>query len=1091
MNRIAVIIASWSFIACVSTNSKKPIFEDVAASAGVIFRNDLELTEHVNPYTFRNFFNGGGVAVGDINNDGFLDIYLTSNQSGNRLFLNNGNFTFTDVTDQAGVSCAGSWSTGVSFVDINGDGWLDIYVCKSGPPDTPKRFNELFINNKDLTFSEQAAKFGLDVKGLSVQAVFFDFDRDNDLDCYLLTNSFRSVGAYDLIPGLREIPDSEGGGNKFFVNENNFFFDKAAELGIYSSAIGFGLGVTLGDFNSDSWTDIFVSNDFFERDYLYLNQHGRGFVDSLTQYFQSISAGSMGADFADLDNDGSGELFVTEMLPDSLHRKKTKTLFEGWSRYELAVQNGYHHQFSRNVLQKKMGNNFFGEIGRFANVAASEWSWGALIFDMDNDGWKDIFVASGITRDLLDRDYLSFSNDPENVRKLMATEQDAVIQLIERMPTSRFVNYAWHNQKGLSFENKTKDWGFGSPGFSNGSAYGDLDNDGDLDLIVNCINSPARVYKNNIDTATHRSLSFRFISNSKNTLAIGTKVHVFSSGELLVADNFPNRGYQSFSQPSITIGVGSRSQVDSVVIVWPDNTDTTLQQLPTNSSWVILKGKESVPSRTKRNLATNALIRLELRPERLFAHKSNSINDFDREPLLTEMYSNEIPKLILTGDSKPGVYVGGGAGQHGVFISWNGNSFVSKEFNTNWSAVEETRSAMCDVDGDGDRDFIFASGGRLYPSISDLQVDRLFLQTAPGVFRESMQSSLAASGFATSAVIPMDFDRDNDVDLIALERFDPSIYGRGGGLHFFANDGLGNYTDVGDTQTQEVRKVGMVTDAVATDFNNDGWEDLLVVGDWMPITLLVNKNGKFSVTPVPGLAGQKTEGWWHCIHSADLNQDKLPDFVVGNHGLNSFAKPGDRLWVGDFDSNGSFEQIYTTYQGGKHYPVHDRDELTARIPSLKKLALRYKDYAELSIQELFPNLNFERVFFHEVNMLASVMLLSDKNGNYRLEPMPNEAQFSSIYAVTTADLDGDTLLDVIVGGNQYYVKPQYGRQDASPAWWFRGSRDSKSFKLEAGVALGVRGQIRDIAYLAAENGRQFLFFAKYGDDLEIYEIYRQ
>src|SRR6267142_4433751 len=446
--RIRQVLVFVFLLGCSTDRTPKSpvLFTDVTKGSGITFRNELTITEQLNPYTYRNFFNGAGVAIGDINNDGLPDLYFAGNQVGNALYLNMGHLAFKNITETAGVACPGVWSSGVTFVDLNADGFLDIYVCKSGNPDAPHRNNELFINNGDLTFTEKSKAYGLDIVGLSVQAAFFDYDKDGDLDCYLLTNSIRSVGNYDLVKDQREIPDSRGGGNKFFINENGTFRDYSKEAGIYRSTIGFGLGITLGDFNDDSWTDIFISNDFFERDYLYINNRRGSFTESLTDYFQSISMGSMGADYADLDNDGSPELFVTEMLPDSLSRKKTKTVFENWNKYQLNVQNGYYHQFPRNVLQKRIGKNDYAEVGRMAGIAASEWSWGALLFDMDNDGRRDIFIANGIYKDLLDRDYLAYTGAEENVRKIIREEEKAVLKLIDLMPSSSFPNFAFRNE---------------------------------------------------------------------------------------------------------------------------------------------------------------------------------------------------------------------------------------------------------------------------------------------------------------------------------------------------------------------------------------------------------------------------------------------------------------------------------------------------------------------------------------------------------------------------------------------------------------------------------------------------------------------
>ncbi len=1067
------------------------LFTNITQQSGVDFHNDLHFTEQLNPYTYRNFYNGAGVAIGDINNDGLLDIYFAGNQVDNKLYLNQGNFQFTDISEAAGVASKGVWSTGVTFADINADGLLDIYVCKSGNPDTPNRHNELFINNGDLTFSEKSKEYGLDVIGLSVQAAFFDFDKDGDLDCYLLTNSFKSVGNYDLVKDQRAIPDPQNGGNKFFINENGKFRDYSEKANIYRSNIGFGLGITLGDFNTDGWIDIFVSNDFFERDYLYINDQHGSFTESLTDYFESISMGSMGADFADLDNDGDPELFVTEMLPDSLNRKKSKMVYENWNKYELNIKNGYHHQFARNVLQKKTGDNDYVEIGRLSGMAASEWSWGALLFDMNNDGLKDVFIANGIYKDLLDRDYLTYTGARDNIRKIIKEEKNAIVKLIDLMPSSSFQNYAFCNDGNFIFKNQSIAWGLSEPMYSSGSAYGDLDNDGDLDLVINNINGSSIVYKNNTDSSAFKSISIALRSNSKNTFAVGSQVVAYCGTKTYMADNFVTRGYQSCMQPDITIGLGEEvTVIDSLLIKWPDNLNTILYSIPVNQKLHVVKedskNKNEVVSK-KPKAAGN--FRLTPVHDALYKHIGNGLIDFNRDRLLPTMYSNETPFMLkgdIDSDGIEEIYIGGGKNQSGAFIHLaidNPNS-ASVEYFRNFDLAEETNGALFDVDGDDDLDFYMSTGGRFFPNISEAQVDKIFLNNGKGVFTESPYP-LPLAAFSTSVAMPIDFDKDGDLDLLVGERFDPFVYGHGGGGFLLENDGKGLFRNVTQKYAPDLMNIGMITDATIVDVDNDGWEDMVLVGDWMPITILKNNKGNFSnVSAEFGLTG--TEGWWHDIETADLNNDGKPDFVIGNQGLNSFFKSGDRMYVNDFDNNGSKEQIFCTLVNDKYFPIADKDEFLSQLPTFRKSLLYYRDYAKKSIDELFPKdvLNSSKIY--QVNKLSSLMLLSKVKG-YDIIELPLQAQFSSIYSLLIGDFDHDGTYDLIAGGNQYLVKPQFGRQDASHGWFFKGAMNENQFTFRHGENLHVSGQIRDIEFIEVR-GTKFILFTKYNDQLEIFKI---
>jgi enediyne biosynthesis protein E4 len=1071
--------------------AKSALFTDVTKESGISFSNELSITEQINPYTYRSFYNGAGIAIGDINNDGLLDIYFAGNQVDNKLYLNQGNFIFKDITVQAGVACHDVWSTGVTFADINADGLLDIYVCKSGNPNAFHRNNELFINNGDLTFAEKSKEYGLDITGLSVQAAFFDYDKDGDLDCYLLTNSIKSIGNFDLVKDQRKIPDQQGAGNKFFINENGKFMDYSEQAGIFRSSIGFGLGITLGDFNNDSWTDIFVSNDFFERDYLYINNQHGAFVESLTDYFQSISMGSMGADFADLDNDGSPELFVTEMLPDSLNRKKTKTVYERWDKYQLNVENGYHHQFSRNVLQKKIGNNSYAEIGRLAGVAASEWSWGALLFDMDNDGKRDIFIANGIYKDLLDRDYLAYTGAADNVRKIIKEEKNAIVKLIDLMPSSEFPNYAYQNNGNLNFTNKATEWGLGEPMFSCGSAYGDLDNDGDLDLVVNNINAPSILYLNNTDSAKFKNISVSLLTHDKNTLALGSQVTVYCGTKTFYSDNFVTRGYQSSVQPRATIGLGENvNKIDSLIVKWSDRGYSIFYDLPVNKEFKI--NKEEVKILNSEIFSKSSSDSFQLIPvaNLLFKHKGSGLIDFNRDRLLPMMYSNETPSLMKGDIDKDGVdeiYVGGGKDQSSVFINYKSGKFQSRspQALSKYAISEETKGSLFDVDNDGDLDLYRANGGRFFPKQSSALMDKIFINNGKGDFTESSYPLPFTQFISTSVVEPIDFDKDGDLDLLVGERFDPFTYGVGGRGYLFENNGVGLFKDVTNEHAPLLQSVGMITDALAADINNDGWKDIVIVGDWMPITVLKNRNGHFiNSSDEFGLNG--TEGWWHDIESTDLNKDGKPDFVIANHGLNTFFKSGDRMYVSDFDQNGSTEQLFCTKVGDTYYPIVDKDEFLSQLPSLKKELLYYKDYGKKSMEDLFPPSILANANVFQVNVLSSILLLSNQKGYERIE-LPLEAQYSPIYSLLISDFDQDGVDDLIAGGNQYLMKPQFGRYDASSGWFFKGVIKNDRFTFDKGIALHVKGQIRDIECVEIK-GTNYILFAKYDDELEIFKI---
>ncbi|MBT8219525.1 MAG: CRTAC1 family protein [Bacteroidia bacterium] len=1069
-----------------SCNEEKAsyLFQDLTLEAGVTFENNLSYTEDFNPYIYRNFYNGAGVALADINNDGLLDIYLTGNQVDNKLFLNKGNWQFEDITETAGVSCPGVWSSGATFVDINADGWMDFYVCKSGKPEGDNRYNELFINNQDNTFSEQAERYNLDIEGLSTHSAFFDYDKDGDLDAYILTNSARPVGvSFDLIENQRQIPDPNNEGNKLLRNDNGVFTDITLDAGIYSSAIGFGLGITLGDFNQDSWTDIFISNDFFERDYLYINDQNGGFEDQAEAYFQSLSMGSMGADVGDLNNDGKLALMVTEMLPRTIERRRSKTIFESWNKYSLNVSKGYHHQFSRNALQRNTGDGGFLEISRFADVAATEWSWGSLLFDMNNDGLRDIFVANGIAKDLLDRDYLNFMANPDEVREMIRQRQNAIESLLSKIPSAPVPNTAFINQGDFIFKEQAEALGLGKPTFSNGSAYGDLDNDGDLDLVINNINMPSQIFRNNTNNDLNRSLRILLRGEGKNTSALGATIQAWAGDQYFYSENFTARGFQSSVDPIQHIGVGNINILDSLMVFWPVEGYTVKYDVPTNELITIYEKNKNLDNTVISRPGKSVLTKLDIPP---IHHRENSFSDFDREPLLAQMCSNEGPDLSsadIDGDADIDFFIGGAKGDPAkIILSQDGNyQIVDGAFLEEFQS-EDVTSTFFDCDNDGDMDLFVGSGGRAFSAASDLLQDRLYINDGQGNLNHDKNRLPPAQYHSTSCVDWSDFDDDGDLDLFVGRRFHPFYYGRDGGGKILMNDGNGHFEDVTQRLVPALTNIGMVTDARWVDLDGQAPEELVIVGEWMGIEVFKYQDSKLK-NITDQYFDEDLTGWWNCLETADVDNDADLDITAGNHGLNSFMKSGLRMYMADFDRNGSVEHIICEKRGDRYYPIADKDELTKQIPGLNKDFFYYRDFAKAAIDDLFSPEILDKARIWEANVLETSLFINEGQ-SFRKVTLPYEAQYSGIYAIKGYDINDDGYVDLVLGGNQYNVKPQFGRYDGLNGLLLYGS--PSGFNADNLEFLDVKGQIRDIEIIQDIN-RKIIVFAINNGNAAMYE----
>ena len=1092
MRSLALLTVIFLFCAC-HNNTTAPTLFRLEQNTGIDFNNKVDDGRVENSFLFRNFYNGGGVAIGDIDNDGLPDILLTSNMGDNKLYLNKGNFKFEDITRQSGITQDSMWSTGVVFADINHDGWLDIYICNSGHMASGHRRNKLYINDHHNHFTDSAKSYGLDVSAYTTQVSFFDYDNDGDLDCFMINNSPIPVNTLNN-SNRRDLPDAEwpvapflkGGGDHLFRNDNGHFTEVTRQAGIHGSLISFGLGVSVGDVNNDGWPDVFVSNDSYERDYLYINQRNGTFKDEMENCFGHTSFSSMGADLADINNDGLPEIFTTDMLPEDDYRLKTLGSFDNIDLYNAKLKSGFYHQYMKNCLQLNKGNGQFMDIANYSGVSATDWSWGALIFDMDNDGLNDIFVCNGVNKDVTNLDFMDFFANEVLQKMVLTGQRQGIETILNKIPVNPMLHKAYHNTGQLSFTDMGAGWGFSQPSFSNGAAYGDLDNDGDLDLVINNENGPAFIYHNNArEQNGNNYIALTLKGKSPNTFAIGAKIKAFAGGRQFYRELIPSRGFQSSVDYKLTIGLGQTKNLDSIIVIWPDNSWTKLDHPGINQTLKLDQATASsnahYPPPPPVDSAALLLHRLQ---GPFLKHTEDENEDFHYERNLPKMLSREGPRSSVAdvnGDGLEDVYVGGTPGHPGQLYlqtAKGGFQLSPQPAFDQFKDFEDGAILFLDADHDGDSDLFIGPAGNNNPPDSRQMQFRMFINDGHGHFTlDASTFQNNGNGANTSAAIAADFNDDGYPDLFIGGRSIPREYGSIPYSFIYLNDKHGHFTDYTDSINPALRHLGMVTAACWADFTGEGHPQLLATGEWMAPRLFSFRNNHCTEITT---SLRNLYGWWESALATDLNGDGRPDLVLGNLGENFYLRPDSahpvKLWVKDYDHNGIYDKVLTRFVDNKDMPVFLKHDMELQLPMLKKQNLKHDAYARKSIQELFPPGALDSAAVSTFNFCSSVIALNQGNGQFLITRMPTSVQLSSVNAIRTTDIDQDGHPDLVMGGNEFGFLPQFGRLDASFGHVLLNDGHARFTELPSNRSgLSLPGQIRDLSLIPGKNHVYLLF----------------
>ncbi|HKR04226.1 MAG TPA: VCBS repeat-containing protein [Bacteroidia bacterium] len=1022
---------------------KEKLFTKIPASeSGVDFVNSLTETDSFNIFVFEYIYNGGGVAMADINNDNLPDIFLAGNQSSCQLFLNEGNLHFKNITKSAGVNTDG-WCTGIAAADVNADGLTDFYVCRSNPLNPPeRRANLLFINNGNSNFTESAKAYGLDNKGYSTHATFFDYDRDNDLDMFLINHPEKNEELiYKKIVKNAKYDPYESA-HLFRNNGDQTFTDITQSAGVASYA--FGLSASISDFNNDGYPDIYVCNDYTMSDFLYINNKNGTFTDKLYSYFRHTSHFSMGSDIGELNNDGLPDLVQLDMLPEDNHRQKIMGGPDNYDKYMLKINNGYGHQLMKNCLQLNNGNGSFSEIAELAGISKTDWSWAPLIADFDNDGYNDIFITNGYHRDVTNMDFVVYRHTELGVNP---GAYNAGLKMLNTAPAVKLRNYIYKNEGNLTFTNMASAWGLDDKVNSNGAVYSDLDRDGDLDIIVNNLDDTALIYRNNSrELTSNLYLSVRFEGEGKNKSGMGAKAALYDSSGTRMIENYTTRGYLSAVENILHFGLGKNNSVKKLEVTWADGKTQVLTNIKPNSE-IVFHYKDAVSGNAEKSPAPDYIFsESTARCKTNFIHTENDFIDFKNEPLLPHKFSQNGPGIAVgdvNGDGEEDFYIGGAMNQSGkLFIQKPGGVFESrfvKAFEDD-KQFEDMGCLFFDADNDGDLDLIVASGGSEVYNLSGYYQSRLYSNSGDGNFSRNMQA-LPPMGVSSSCISAADFDSDGDLDLFIGGRIVPGNYPLKAKSYLLKNDN-GHFTDVIADIAPDLEYCGLVCSALWTDFNNDGKTDIIVAGEWMPVSIFENQNGKFvNTTASAGLA--YSAGWWNSIASADFDRDGDMDYVLGNFGLNNKIKASPSkpacIYANDFDKNGSLDAIICfTQTDGISYPIYSRDDMTDQVRPLKKKLIRYADYADLTIDQVFTPEEMKDVKIYYCHTFSTGYLRNDGGGKFSLSPLPLEAQFSPVYGMLTDDFDADGNTDILLTGNSYASEPEIERYDAGNGLLLKG-----------------------------------------------------